>query len=673
MPIRKKNPDEELKEWGKYVINVPEHMLFIKKRGKKETEQKLDPLTNITKNIKTRLVNGKKVRAIKIRLLPNNQEPRVIHKSDVWGDEVIGIPDEMLYMIGKNKTLERVKKTLTKTGLIARAMKKGSVILKHEKIQQNQIIIRPTKEKNIFITKRDSQTVPLKHFAEEENVKYPVVSIADFLKPENIFDFFMKNVKSDKDAKKILIQIHPDKNPDDIKLATENFKIFNNFLDRVKKQNYDYNTLKQVLNDDNDDNNEDQDLTPRKWFTILMSFLKKIIVDLTKYDGYYKTEEDDDNMENMMIKVFSFKQMGEKKNYISELPMKDRQKITDAVSIAKNLFDKTKSYKKWVKKQNPKPKQEEKKENEPVIIMRQGSKWWFYGVFGINETAYQSYNDYIKTVFASPKKKIPDAEWAEIQRLRQNFFNNQTASDYYPTPKIVVNRIMKHITDSDYLQRLLKSEYDKVHLLEPSAGTGSIIKGYIENFGFDTEKITANEFRKDHILTKLLSGVNIKTGDFLKMPTKEDYQLIIMNPPFNKKGHKDYYMEHVVHALNMLDRGGVMYVICPEFHDPKNEHRKKTSVTDENKELKTIFISESLENSKIMSQPMIKRLIDNGDVESYEMEKGKYVDVTLRSHQISLLGYTMDEFKTINHNKKRDVYDLKSLSMKIALYQIVVA
>jgi len=351
-----------------------------------------------------------------------------------------------------------------------------------------------------------------------------------------------------------------------------------------------------------------------------------------------------------------------------------RKKTKQVVKKAIKPKPKEVIIKQVIKKEAKKPKEDiyEKPNDEidiklPKQVMRNGNEWMYYGNFGINETGYNEYYNYIKKLFTSPGK-VSDEKWSEIQKLRKNFYENQSGFDYFPTPKIVVDRIMHYIENSN-LKKFIFHEDNKIHLLEPSAGTGSIIKGYIEKFGFDTDKITANEFREDNLLKKLLDGVIIKTGDFLKMPTKEDYDLIIMNPPFNATGRIDYFMEHIAHAINMLSRGGVMFVLCPAFHKREDEYNEKIET---NKQLKSVFLHMNLTDSKKMTEPMKKRINANGDFWTYEKEKDNKYFVEMRDHQIELLGYTSGEFDTVQHEKKRDVYSLKPLGMKIALYKIIV-
>lgn len=354
-----------------------------------------------------------------------------------------------------------------------------------------------------------------------------------------------------------------------------------------------------------------------------------------------------------------------KKQEIKEQPKKEQPK---KISIDGMIKQEPKKELKKVELKKAEPKKEEPKKGEYEYI--NGEKWKFYGDFGINEELYAKLEKDFRKLFLSPGK-VSNEKWAKIQQERKMYYEGQTETDYFPTPKKVVDRLMDYMENDPYVNRMIK--HDNIHLFEPSAGTGSLIKGYIERFGVDTKTITANEYKENNILDKLLYNVKITTGDFLEQPTKKNYDLIIMNPPFNKVGQQNYYMEHIIHALNMLNRGGVMFVLCPEFHDVyEHEYRNDNEESLEqmmNKPLKSRDLSMELADSKKIDKKMMKRILKRGDAEKY----GKDNPFELRSHQIRLLGYTSGEFDTISHEKKRDVYNLIPLNMKIAIYEIAVA
>ena len=208
-------------------------------------------------------------------------------------------------------------------------------------------------------------------------------------------------------------------------------------------------------------------------------------------------------------------------------------------------------------------------ENENEVIKKNidGNEWLFYGKFGFNKTFYDDFN-YIYT-----HDRTGDKKYKETQELRQKLISQQVGFDFYPTPKNVVDKIMNYMK-KDKQAFGLTGFRNKVHLLEPSAGTGSIIKGFIENFGFVTDSITANDYESDVILKNNLAGVTVKNEDFLEL--KGNYDLIIMNPPFNTPGRKNAYFDHIIHAITLMNKWGHIIVLCPPFHNNEIINKEST-------------------------------------------------------------------------------------------------
>lgn len=113
-------------------------------------------------------------------------------------------------------------------------------------------------------------------------------------------------------------------------------------------------------------------------------------------------------------------------------------------------------------------------------------------------------------------------------------------NQYYPTPKNIVESIKSHVGDVTGLK-----------ILEPSAGMGNIAEEY--------DNIDCIEKEELNTIVLKSKGLNVVNGDFLFYKCKNEYDLIIMNPPYNNK----QWQSHVNHALNAIKTTGTIYALLP--------------------------------------------------------------------------------------------------------------
>jgi len=169
---------------------------------------------------------------------------------------------------------------------------------------------------------------------------------------------------------------------------------------------------------------------------------------------------------------------------------------------------------------------------------------------------------------ASVRGKSVDA------KLFDSIVSIQNNYDLYPTPLKSLLPIFKDITE-------LEGRYTTpLSFLEPSAGTGNIVRSIID-FGNvkKINKIDAVEMSQD--LAKLLqeqtSISNVYRQDFLTFQPKTDYHYIVMNPPYSDGNNKTFWLEHMMKAMSIAwnqvkDGGGLqcaIYIIIPTtYMDP---------------------------------------------------------------------------------------------------------
>lgn len=125
-----------------------------------------------------------------------------------------------------------------------------------------------------------------------------------------------------------------------------------------------------------------------------------------------------------------------------------------------------------------------------------------------------------------------------------SYVQEKSAYDFFPTPDVV----------SDELAENLNIRSGNV-ILEPSAGRGALIDA-IERTGFRFHRIVAIDLNPNdvaHLKKNYSEEIQIMEKDFMKCdPFGVVFDAIIMNPPFSNGQD----VEHVVHAMRFLKRGG---------------------------------------------------------------------------------------------------------------------
>lgn len=139
--------------------------------------------------------------------------------------------------------------------------------------------------------------------------------------------------------------------------------------------------------------------------------------------------------------------------------------------------------------------------------------------------------------------------------------NENARKNFYPTPPAVADKLMQGI-DWNFTQSVL----------EPSAGKGDLArvaanKMYNARRGFpvydEHSKLEALEqadidcVEIDSFLRSQLenTGFRVVHDDFLTFETQKRYDLILMNPPFDRGA------EHLLHALELIEHGGTIRCI----------------------------------------------------------------------------------------------------------------
>lgn len=121
-----------------------------------------------------------------------------------------------------------------------------------------------------------------------------------------------------------------------------------------------------------------------------------------------------------------------------------------------------------------------------------------------------------------------------------------TSNQLFPTPVAIAARMVE---ESGIMAG--------ARVLEPSAGTGVIVKQLIEHGIFRTD-VTAVEINPE-LCKALPMGVARVCGDFLKQNGNlGKFDAVVMNPPFENGSD----IKHILHARSFLEPGGKVVAIC---------------------------------------------------------------------------------------------------------------
>lgn len=144
---------------------------------------------------------------------------------------------------------------------------------------------------------------------------------------------------------------------------------------------------------------------------------------------------------------------------------------------------------------------------------------------------------------------LPDAAPADA---RPDIFRNRAtvpAKDlaFYPTPAEVATDALHDL----YLQPGMK-------VLEPSAGIGGLVWPLLER-GCLVDAVEIHPERAAALEGRCAPGLTVRCANFLGLQPREDYDAVVMNPPFAGT----HWMDHVMQAWAFLKPGGQLVAILP--------------------------------------------------------------------------------------------------------------
>lgn len=146
---------------------------------------------------------------------------------------------------------------------------------------------------------------------------------------------------------------------------------------------------------------------------------------------------------------------------------------------------------------------------------------------------------------------LPDAEEEDVKPQVSTAVSKDL--QFYWTPKAVVEKLCD--AAGIYAPRYRGDEPKAHRVLEPSCGDGRILDELrargCRPFGIEVHGGRAAEARA--------KGHHVLTGNFLEQPAREEFDFVVMNPPFYGR----HYVKHVNHALKFLKPGGTLVAVLP--------------------------------------------------------------------------------------------------------------
>lgn len=147
----------------------------------------------------------------------------------------------------------------------------------------------------------------------------------------------------------------------------------------------------------------------------------------------------------------------------------------------------------------------------------------------------------------------PESEESKQKKELQSKIDGLQFSNipgYFPTPKAVTELMIDHAELMSYNR-----------ILEPSAGAGAIIDA------LQGRSLEVHYFETQYTLCEILAGKGYKGthNDFLNVEPTEDYDCVLMNPPFENLQHID----HIHHAYKFLGELGRLVAVLPPLNSTK--------------------------------------------------------------------------------------------------------
>lgn len=126
--------------------------------------------------------------------------------------------------------------------------------------------------------------------------------------------------------------------------------------------------------------------------------------------------------------------------------------------------------------------------------------------------------------------------------VRTGVAPEKVSHQFYQTPQELVELVHEYACIEDHHK-----------VLEPSAGTGALLKG------INPHQAVAVEVTPMRAAMLKEQGFDVRQVDFLDMEPNQSFDRVVMNPPYSN----GQALRHVKHALGFLNQGGMLVAVVP--------------------------------------------------------------------------------------------------------------
>lgn len=157
-------------------------------------------------------------------------------------------------------------------------------------------------------------------------------------------------------------------------------------------------------------------------------------------------------------------------------------------------------------------------------------------------------------------REMTKAQWAALPRDCKAVHSVAEAEDHGAYR-------YRRTMDNNFRLVTLAEISNRDHILEPSAGTGAILRAIRDTAPgamCDAVEINSGLVR---YLRDNFNGVRVQCGDFMEWQPVQYYSRVIMNPPFSHGQD----IRHILRAFSLLRPGGVLVAVC--LNGPRQQEK----------------------------------------------------------------------------------------------------
>ena len=225
---------------------------------------------------------------------------------------------------------------------------------------------------------------------------------------------------------------------------------------------------------------------------------------------------------------------------------------------------------------------------------------------------------------------------------------------YYPTPPALASKLVGMLKNREY----------GAMALEPSAGTGELVREYCRVFDSESRSIHCIEINEERAAVLKDKNYTVVWDDFMTFNPLMPYSKIIMNPPFHAGA------KHLLKALKILAEGGEIVCIlnAETLKNPFSRERQDLIRQLENlEEYRAEFVQSAFETTDVEVALVYGRKTKSKII-CPTLEKFKTWTVNDDTPQVNLFPAPLDKIEYLIANYRAEVKAALSLYSEIKSY-----